>query len=34
LQKSGQAAEGDYVVIEDAEIVEERVDKTKGRQGQ
>ena len=34
LQKSGQTAEGDYVVIEDAEIVEERVDKTKGRQGQ
>ena len=34
LQKSGQAAEGDYVVIEDAEVVEERVDKTKGRQRQ
>lgn len=34
LQKAGQAAEGDYVVIEDAEIVEERIDKTKGRQGQ
>lgn len=33
LQKSAQAAEGDYVVIEDAEIVEERVDKTKSRQG-
>lgn len=31
LQKSEQAAEGDYVVIEDAEIVEEKKDKTKGR---